>query len=239
SIAGRMLGYLPFEPIVSVSQRIEDEVERESLIERVQNILGVEGKGGYIVRTLAEDASDEELESDVKYLNTMWTSIQSKATSSSAPSLLHTDLTLEQRVLRDMVTSATNSIMVDSRTTCSNLIAWAKKYTPSVSERIKHYRGERHLFDLANIDEEIKRCLSRRVDLKSGGYRIIDQTEALTIVDVNTGVFDGGRNFDDTIFKPNLEAAVALARQMRLRNLSGIIIDDFIDMDNQEHQAAV
>src|SRR5690606_2103326 len=119
------------------------------------------------------------------------------------------------------------------------LIEWAQRYTPSVVDRIHHYSGNRPLFDTANVDEEIARALSRRVDLKSGGYLIIDQTEALTTVDVNTGGFVGGRNFDDTIFKTNLEAAIAIARQLRLRNLGGIIVLDFIDMDNEEHRQAV
>jgi len=138
-----------------------------------------------------------------------------------------------------MVTPLTNQILVDSRTVCAELEEWAKIYTPSVLERIHHHSSERALFDTANIEEEIVRALSRRVDLKSGGYLIIDQTEALTTVDVNTGGFVGGRNFDDTIFKTNLEAAQAIARQLRLRNLGGIIILDFIDMDNQDHREAV
>src|SRR3546814_165398 len=138
-----------------------------------------------------------------------------------------------------MVGPHTGTIQVDSRSTTSQLLEWAKVYTPSVLDRIRHYSGERPLFDTANVNEEIARALSRRVDLKSGGYLIIDQTEALTTVDVNTGGFVGGRNFDDTIFKTNLEAAVALARQLRLRNLGGIIILDFIDMDDAEHRNSV
>src|SRR5690606_240179 len=143
------------------------------------------------------------------------------------------------RVLRDMVTPSTTHIMVDSRTTTHELKEWARRYTPSVVDRIQHYSGERPLFDTANVDEEITRALSRRVDLKSGGYLIIDQTEALTTVDVNTGGYVGGRNFGDTIFKTNLEAAVAIARQLRLRNLGGIVILDFIDMEDPEHREAV
>ncbi len=239
SIAGRMLVYLPYDPHVGISQKIESEEDRTSLRERVLSFMPEDENGGFIVRTQAEGATDEELQADQSYLRTIWNSIQAKAKSQPTPSALYTDLTLAQRVLRDMVGPSTGTITVDSRSTTQELLDWAKTYTPSVLSRIKHYSGERPLFDTANVDEEIARALSRRVDLKSGGYLIIDQTEALTTVDVNTGGFVGGRNFDDTIFKTNLEAAVALARQLRLRNLGGIIILDFIDMDDAGHRSAV
>jgi ribonuclease G len=239
SIAGRMLVYLPYDPHVGISQKIESDEDRNSLKERVLRFRGDEDKGGFIVRTQGEGATDEELQADVSYLRTLWTSIQNKAKTQATPSVLYTDLSLAQRVLRDMVGPHTGTIFVDSRTTTQELQDWAKTYTPSVLVRIKHYSGERPLFDTANVDEEIARALSRRVDLKSGGYLIIDQTEALTTVDVNTGGYVGGRSFDDTIFKTNLEAAIALARQLRLRNLGGIIILDFIDMDDAEHRNAV
>ena len=239
SIAGRMLVYLPYDPHIGISQKIESEEDRISLKERVLRFKSEDDDGGFIVRTQAEGATDDELLADHSYLRTLWTSIQAKAKSQPSPSLLYTDLTLAQRVLRDMVTPTTGTILVDSRSTTQELLDWARTYTPSVLDRIKHYSGERPLFDTANVDEEIARALSRRVDLKSGGYLIIDQTEALTTVDVNTGGFVGGRNFDDTIFKTNLEAAVALARQLRLRNLGGIIILDFIDMEDAEHRGAV
>src|SRR5690554_759122 len=239
SIAGRMLVYLPFEPHIGISQRIDSESERIQLRERVARLMTDDESGGFIVRTQAEGATDEELAADCSYLRTLWVAIQEKLKTLPAPALLYADLTLPQRVLRDMVTPATNSIMVDSRSTTQELIEWAQRYTPSVVERIRHYSGERPLFDTANVDDEIARALSRRVDLKSGGYLIIDQTEALTTVDVNTGGYVGGRNFGDTIFKTNLEAAVAIARQLRLRNLGGIVILDFIDMEDPEHREAV
>ncbi|HUH59920.1 MAG TPA: ribonuclease G [Candidimonas sp.] len=239
SIAGRMLVYLPYDPHIGISQKIETEEDRASLRERVQRFMPADESGGFIVRTQAEGATDEELQADQSYLHTLWASVQAKAKSQPTPSVLHTDLTLAQRVLRDMVTPDTGTILVDSRSTTQELLDWAKTYTPSVLDRIRHYSGERPLFDTANVDEEIARALSRRVDLKSGGYLIIDQTEALTTVDVNTGGFVGGRSFDDTIFKTNLEAAIALARQLRLRNLGGIIILDFIDMDDAGHRSAV
>lgn len=239
SIAGRMLVYLPHEPHVGVSQKIDSESDRIALRERVLNLMPKDESGGLIVRTQAEGATDEELAADLSYLRILWEKIVGKAKSLPAPALLYADLTLEQRVLRDMVSPDTGAILVDSRATTQRLIDWAETFTPSVKDRIAHYSGERPLFDTANVDDEINRALSRRVDLKSGGYLIIDQTEALTTVDVNTGGFVGGRNFDDTIFKTNLEAAVAIARQLRLRNLGGIIIIDFIDMDDAEHKHAV
>lgn len=239
SIAGRMLVYLPHEPHIGISQKIGSEADRQALRERVQKLVPAEEKGGFIVRTQAEGATDQELEADLAYLKKLWGSVQQAARTLPATSLLHQDLTLAQRVLRDMVTPDTHQILVDSRSVTTELKAWADIYTPSVSDRIRHYSGERTLFDTANIEEEIVRALSRRVDLKSGGYLMIDQTEALTTVDVNTGGFVGGRNFDDTIFKTNLEAAQAIARQLRLRNLGGIIILDFIDMDDATHREAV
>lgn len=239
SIAGRMLVYLPHEPHIGISQKIGSESDRQALRERLQTLILPEEKGGFIVRTQAEGATNEELEADLAYLKKLWANVQQGARTLPAGSLLHQDLTLAQRVLRDMVTPLTNQILIDSRSVCTELKAWADVYTPSVSERIKHYSAERTLFDTANIEEEIIRALSRRVDLKSGGYLMIDQTEALTTVDVNTGGFVGGRNFDDTIFKTNLEAAQAIARQLRLRNLGGIIILDFIDMDDVAHRDAV
>ncbi len=239
SLAGRMLVYLPHEPHVGVSQKIDSEDERQQLRDRILSLMAEDEKGGFIVRTQAEGACDSELAADQDYLRKLWQSIQEKAVRQTAPSVLYVDLDLAQRVLRDMVGPDTGSILVDSRSTTQSLKDWAATYTPSVLERIQHYSGERPLFDTANVDEEIARALSRRVALKSGGYLIIDQTEALTTIDVNTGGFVGGRNFDDTIFKTNLEAALALARQLRLRNLGGIIVVDFIDMDNAEHRAAV
>jgi ribonuclease G len=239
SIAGRMLVYLPHDPHIGISQKIDSEAERTQLRERLQSLMPPEEKGGFIVRTQAEGATDDELQADLAYLRKLWRSVQAAARSGPAPSVLHQDLTLAQRVLRDMVGPHTGTIRVDSRTTTAALVEWARVYTPSVADRILHYSGERPLFELANVDDEITRALSRRVDLKSGGYLIVDQTEALTTVDVNTGGFVGGRNFDDTIFKTNLEAAQAIARQLRLRNLGGIVILDFIDMEDQEHRDTV
>ncbi|NMG01948.1 ribonuclease G [Azoarcus taiwanensis] len=239
SIAGRLLVYLPQEKHIGISQRIEDEAERESLRERLGHLVPEDENGGFIVRTMAETASDDELASDIAYLRKLWREIQQRATGRTPPSLLHEDLDLGQRVLRDLVTDDTSRILVDSRENFQKLTAFSAEYSPKVLPLISHYAGERPLFDMHNIEEEIQRALARRVDLKSGGYLIIDQTEAMTTIDVNTGGFVGARNFDDTIFKTNLEATQAIARQLRLRNLGGIIIVDFIDMENTEHREMV
>lgn len=154
-------------------------------------------------------------------------------------SVLHQDLNLLQRVLRDLVGENTQSIRIDSREQFALLKSFGQEYMPAAVPKLALYKGERPIFDLYNIDEEIARALGRRVDLKSGGYLIVDQTEALTTIDVNTGGYVGARNFDDTIFKTNLEAAHAIARQLRLRNLGGIVIVDFIDMVREEHQGEV
>ena len=239
SIAGRMLVYLPQDSHIGVSQRIENEAEREQLREKVQKLMKPGEKGGFIIRTMAEDASEADLQSDIEYLRKTWANLTQMAKTSAAPTLLYQDLNLAQRVMRDLVNENTSIIQVDSRENYLKLKQFGELYTPSVLSRLVHYPGERPLFDLYGVEEEIQRALGRRVDLKSGGYLIVDQTEAMTTIDVNTGSFVNGRNFDDTIFKTNLEASHAIARQLRLRNLGGIIILDFIDMENPEHRAAV
>ncbi|KAF4516564.1 hypothetical protein B566_EDAN003311 [Ephemera danica] len=239
SIAGRMLVYLPQERHIGVSQRIETEAEREALRERLTRLVPDDEAGGFIVRTMAEGASDEEFATDIAYLRKTNADIRDKARVSGPPCVLYQELSLAQRVLRDFVNPETTRIVVDSRENFQKLTAFAEEYTPAVLPLLDHYTGERPLFDLYGVEEEIQRALARRVDLKSGGYLIMDQTEAMTTIDVNTGGFVGVRNFDDTIFKTNLEAAVTIARQLRLRNLGGIIIVDFIDMENEEHKKAV
>ena len=239
SIAGRLLVYLPQESHIGISQRIEDEQERELLRSKLQQLVPPDVKGGFIVRTSAETATDRELLADVDYLQRIWSGIMEQAKTAAPQTLLYQELNLALRVLRDFVNEDIDRIIVDSRETYGKLQSFSANYMSNVASRLEHYQGERPLFDLYQVEEEIEKALSRKVELKSGGYLIIDQTEALTTVDVNTGGFVGGRNFDDTIFKTNLEAAHAIARQLRLRNLGGIIIVDFIDMDNIEHKSAV
>jgi ribonuclease G len=242
SIAGRLLVFLPQDQHIGVSQKIPFE-QREALRKRLQALAeaaAADGKtGGFILRTNGEDASDAELGEDIAYLRKTWARIKDASLRLPAKSLLHQDLTLLQRVLRDLVGESTHTIRIDSKEQFEGLLSFAKEFMPSAAARLQLYKGERPIFDLYAIDEEVAKALGRRVELKSGGYLIVDQTEALTTVDVNTGGYVGARNFDDTIFKTNLEAAHAIARQLRLRNLGGIIIVDFIDMAREEHQNAV
>ena len=239
SLAGRMLVYLPQESHIGISLRIEDGDERELLREKLQQVIPIDEKGGYIIRTMAEAAEERDLQADIRYLHKLWHDIQEKSLTIASPALLYQDLDLSHRVLRDVVNDDTTRILVDSRENFQKLKNFAENFMPNIVERLDRYAGERPLFDLYGVEGEIEKSLAKRVDLKSGGYLIIDQTEALTTMDVNTGGFIGVRNFDETIFKTNLEAAQVIARQLRLRNLGGIIIIDFIDMDSEEHKNAV
>ena len=238
SIAGRMLVFLPHDQHVGISQKIGSPELREQLRERVTRLAGDDG-GGFILRTNAEEASDAELADDIAYLRKTWATVRAGAQTAPPGTLLHQDLSLTERVLRDLTTEETQTIRIDSQLQFEALRTFGQTYMPGAVGKLDLYRGERTIFDLFGIEEDIARALQRRVELKSGGYVIIDQTEALTTVDVNTGGFVGARSFDDTIFKTNLEAAGTVARQLRLRNLGGIIIVDFIDMMREEHRQAV
>jgi ribonuclease G len=237
SIAGRLLVFLPQDQHIGVSQKIPPK-QREDLRQRLQALAGEAG-GGFILRTNAEDASDAQLGEDILYLRKTWARIKDASLRLPPASVLHQDLNLLQRVLRDVASETTQTIRVDSREQFEKLQTFAAEFMPATLPKIQLYTGERPIFDLFNIDEEIARALGRRVELKSGGYLIIDQTEALTTVDVNTGGFVGARNFDETIFKTNLEAGQTIARQLRLRNLGGIVIVDFIDMLRENHRDTV
>ena len=251
SIAGRLLVFLPHDEHIGISQKIGSPELRERLRDRMTALVQADGEAvdgaeqgsskgrGFILRTNAAEASDEELGDDIRYLRKTWARVRQLAFKSPPGTLLHQDLSLAERVLRDFTDERTQTIRIDSRLQFDALSAFGREFTPSAVGKLQHYAGERPIFDLFNIDDEISRALLRRVDLKSGGYLVIDQTEALTTVDVNTGGFVGARNFDDTIFKTNLEAAQAMARQLRLRNLGGIVIIDFIDMSREDHRGAV
>ncbi|MFO1270609.1 MAG: ribonuclease G [Rubrivivax sp.] len=242
SIAGRMLVFLPHDNHIGISQKIGSPELREQLRARMHALVGKPeegGGGGFILRTNAEEATDAELADDIAYLRKTWAAIRERAQTQKPGTLLHQDLGLAERVLRDLTNEATQTIRIDSRLQFDALTEFGRTYMPGAVAKLEHYKGERPIFDLFGIEEEIVRALARRVDLKSGGYLIIDQTEALTTIDVNTGGYVGARNFEDTIFKTNLEAAGAIARQLRLRNLGGIIIADFIDMAREDHQQAV
>lgn len=239
SIAGRTLVYLPQTLHIGVSQKIDGEIERELIRQRLTDVIPPSETGGYIIRTLAEDASSETLASDVAYLRKTWLGIEALAGNLPPRSLLYRDLNLSERVLRDMVNDDTSHILIDCKKTYEKLLRFVNALIPSVAKRLKCYNGSRALFDLFGVENEIEKALSKRVDLKSGGYLVIEQTEAMTTIDVNTGGFIGVRNFTETIYKTNLEAAQSIARQLRLRNLGGIIIIDFIDMDNEDHRSSV
>ena len=237
SLAGRLLVFLPQDTHIGVSQKIPAK-QRDELRTRMQTLTGDAG-GGFILRTNAEDALDAELAEDIAYLRKTWIRIKEGALRVKPASVLHQDLNLLERVLRDVVSERVQTIRIDSREQFEKLKGFAAEFMPATLARLQHYVGERPIFDLFNIDDDIAKALGRRVDLKSGGYLVIDQTEALTTVDVNTGGFVGARNFDDTVFKTNLEASQAIARQLRLRNLGGIVIVDFIDMLKDTHRDKV
>ena len=243
SIAGRLLVFLPQDDHIGISQKIGSAELREQLRARMSALVrsadGSVPTGGFILRTNAEEASDAELGEDIRYLRKTWAGVRERGFRSSPGTLLQQDLSLVERVLRDLTTDDTQAVRIDSRQQYEVLRTFGEEFTPTSVAKLELYSGERPIFDLFAIDEEIARALTRRVDLKSGGYLVVDQTEALTTVDVNTGGFVGARNFEDTIFKTNLEAAQAIARQLRLRNLGGIIIIDFIDMSREDHQNAV
>ncbi len=239
SVASRYLVFMPNTTHIGVSQRIEDPAERQRLKDIIKQLSPPATSGGYIIRTLTEGVSADDLRADMEFLHKLWTSIEERARSEQAPAVIHEDLPLVMRTMRDLVEVEVEKVRIDSRETCQRVLQFAQKFIPQIVERIEHYPGERPIFDLYSVEDEIQKALERKVQLKSGGYLMFDQTEALTTVDVNTGAFVGHRNLEETIFKTNLEAAQTIARQLRLRNLGGIIIIDFIDMTDLDHRRQV
>jgi len=231
--------YMPYSKVSGVSQRIECETERARLKACVETFQREHSTGGFIARTAAEGVDEAALRADMLFLQKLWNSTAQRIKTVKVKTLLHEDLPLAMRVLRDLHCSRVEKIRVDSRDTYGRLLKFGKEFLPETVPLIELYSCERPLFDLYGVEEEIQRALERKVALKSGGYLIFDQTEAMTTVDVNTGAFVGGRNLEETIFKTNLEAAQTIARQLRLRNLGGIIIIDFIDMQDEEHKQQV
>ena len=240
SLAGRLLVYLPQENHIGISHRISDLVQRELLKNRLQNLLPPNTQGGFIIRTNALEASDEAFLRDIRYLETIWNSIQERAKQQVMPGRLYADLNLAQRTLRDEISDKTTVAIVDDFESYSKLQQFAEGYMPDVVGNLVHYNNSQHaLFEVRRVEEEIEKALQQRVDLKSGGYLMIDQTEAMTVIDINTGSLVRGYSVADSIVKTNLEAAHALARQIRLRNLGGIILVDFINMQEAEHRTTV
>ncbi|EOX5614142.1 ribonuclease G [Yersinia enterocolitica] len=237
TLPSRYLVLMPGAAHVGVSQRIESEAERERLKKTVAEYC--DEQGGFIIRTAAEGIGEEELAADAAFLKRLWTKVQESKKRNITKYKLYGEMALAQRVLRDFAGAALDKIRVDSKLTYDFLVEFTREYIPEMTEKLELYAGKQPIFDLYDVENEIQRSLERKVDLKSGGYLIIDQTEAMTTVDINTGAFVGHRNLDETIFNTNIEATQAIARQLRLRNLGGIIIIDFIDMSNEEHRRRV
>lgn len=236
TLPSRYLVFMPGSSHVGVSQRIEEEEERL----RLKNITlpYVDEDGGFIIRTAAESVGKEELSQDAAFLRRVWKKV-SERKKRRGITLLYQDLPLQVRIVRDFVGTELDSIQIDSKQTYDELKQFVQEFMPEIADNITYYTGPSPLFDLYNVESEIQKALGRKVELKSGGYLIIDQTEAMTTVDINTGAFVGHRNLEETIFNTNLEATQAIARQLRLRNLGGMIIIDFIDMLNEDHKQRV
>jgi len=239
TLPSRHLVYMPQGRGVGVSARIEDECERERLRAAVRAGVEPDENAGYIVRTAAEDAPPEALRADMIYLRKLWEFVREKGLRTQPGQLVHADLPLHLRILRDLLRPDVDRVLIDQPSAYREMQEFASTFMPDELPRIELYAAGRPVFELHNVEEEIQRALDRKVSLKSGGYLIIDQTEAMTTIDVNTGAFVGHRNLEETIFRTNLEAAVTIARQLRLRNLGGIIIIDFIDMEEPEHRRQV
>ncbi len=243
SIPSRYLVLLPYARTLGISARIEDETERQRLKDVLNPLIGddVPGSGrlGYIVRTNAEGQSAESLAFDVAYLTKVWRVVQENIAKAKVGERVYEELSLPLRSLRDMLNDDIEKVRVDSHVTFEKVVKFVHKFMPQLDDRIEHYDGERPIFDLYGVEDEMQRALKKEVPLKSGGYLIVDQTEAMTTIDVNTGAYLGTRNLEETVYRTNLEAAQAAARQLRLRNLGGIIIIDFIDMVDEEHKRQV
>ena len=262
SIPSRFLVFVPDYPNIGISQRIEEEQERERLrniitqyhsgitqlaVGNENNVVfhsGMRGaetvsKGGFIVRTAAEGVATEDIYREIEFLRKLWDSVVIRADNTFPPGVVYEDLPLVMRTMRDLAHTVIEKVRIDSKETYQRVVEFSKKFIPEILPRIEYYPGEHPILDLYSVEDEIQKSLNKKVQLKSGGYLIIDQTEAMTTIDVNTGGFVGHRNLEETIFKTNLEAAQSITRQLRLRNLGGIIIIDFIDMQETEHRRQV
>ncbi len=240
TLPSRHLVLLPRSDTVGISARIEDENERDRLRTMVEELLAARDLTcGAIVRTVAEGSDEAALEADLRYSLKLWEVIKERCAHRSVKSLVHEDLSLPLRVLRDMATDDVEHVLVDSEGDYEAMKEFAETFLPDTGPTLELYKRRRPIFDLHGIEDEISKSLDRNIPLKSGGYLIFDQTEAMTTVDVNTGGYVGHRNLEETIYRTNLEAAVGIARQLRLRNLGGSIIIDFIDMEEPDHRENV
>ena len=240
SLPSRYLVYLPSSEHIGISQRIDGDEERTRLKTELTSLMQtVNLKGGLIARTAAERVPVDKLEEDIYYLLQLWRTIcarRQEMKPNQSSELIYQELSLPLRSIRDLVHAGTEKVVIDNEQIYEQVRYFAKEFVPFVYDRIVHYTAEQSLFDVHRVEDDLRDALKRRVDLKSGGYLIIDQTEAMTTIDVNTGSFVGARSLEDTVYKTNLEATHAIARQLRLRNLGGIIILDFIDMLEQQHK---
>ena len=239
TLPARYLVYLPRGDGIGVSARIEDETERQRLKAAIAQLRGHDADGGYILRTAAQGISVESLREDMEYLRKLWHHVRVRATQATNGTLVHEDLPLPLRILRDELSRGVARVLVDSPAEHARMSAFAAEFMPATAARIELHSGPRPIFDLHAIEEEIAKALERKVPLKSGGHLVVDQREALTTIDVNTGGYVGHRNLEETTFRTNLEAAASIGRQLRLRNLGGIIIIDFIDMHDESHRRQV
>lgn len=237
TLPSRYLVFMPENSHVGVSQRIESETERERLKTLVEPLC--DELGGFIVRTAAEDVSEDSLIQDATFLKRLWRKVLERKGKYPVKSMLYGELALAQRVLRDFVGTQIQSIQIDSHITYEQVKEFLSEFMPELTENVSLYSGTLPLFDVYRVEDGIQKALGKRVDLKSGGYLIIEQTEAMTTIDVNTGAFVGHRNLAHTIFNTNIEATQSIAHQLQLRNLGGIIIIDFIDMQENEHRKRV
>ncbi len=237
TLPSRYLVFMPGAGHVGVSQRIDSEQERARLKKIVTEYCDEDG--GFIIRTAAEGAEERELAQDAQFLRRLWKKVGDRRAKYKTRSMLYGELGLAQRILRDFVGTRLSRIQVDSGQAFDTLEEFTSEFVPELTDRLERYEGDKPIFDMYDAENEIQRSLERKVELKSGGYLIIDQTEAMTTIDINTGAFVGRRNLEETIFNTNIEATQAIARQLRLRNLGGIIIIDFIDMMSEEHRTRV
>ena len=242
TLPARYLVYLPDSQHIGISQKIENEETRNRLRDIVAGAVSGNddsSEGGFIIRTAAETSSEKDFLNDIRYLKRAWLSVQEKINVVNAPGLVHEDLNLTIRSIRDIANEKIEKIRIDSNETYQKAKIFSEEFMPEIVENIEYYPGERPIFDLYSVEDEIQKALEQKVMLKSGGHMVIDQTEAMTTIDVNTGAYVGRKNLEETIFKTNLEATQSIARQLRLRNLGGIIIIDFIDMADADHKRQV
>lgn len=240
AIASRYLVYMPFTKHIGISQRIEDGKERDRLRDLIQQAsISLDVKAGFIARTAADAVSDEVIQTDLRVLSRIWRRVSEKRAGAGCPDCVYQEIPLHVRVVRDLVGPAVSKILIDHQPTYARVQQFVSEFLPEALDRVQLYAKSQPLFECFGVDAEVQSALHKRVDLKCGGYLIIEQTEAMVTIDVNTGGYLGNSNLEETVFRANLEAAAAIPRQLRLRNLGGIIVVDFIDMIDEAHQQQV